>query len=226
MEDNNTFQQLERTESGGTWETTATSPKQWRAQFDRQFTNATVERVLKQTIALIAEVEAVTPWRDQLGPDDRINAAVLKLLEGSRRWDPERVELAWFLIGVITSDVSHELERLTKHKQLSLDNDGLDLDGLEQETSEAIEDERSAKCEVPREVWWSQFMLSMRLLASDDLRVLAILSAYEEGKCERRAVIQHTGLSAKQHDAAYRRLQVLAEQIDDQLRELVHAAIV
>src|SRR5688500_18039325 len=101
MDDNNTPQQLERTtEAGGVWDSTASPNRSWRVQFDRQFTNAAVERVLKQTIGLIAEVEAVTPWRDQLGADDRLNGAVLKLLDGSRRWEPDRVDLACFLFGV------------------------------------------------------------------------------------------------------------------------------
>ncbi len=227
MDDNNTLQQLERTtESGGaSWETAVPPARLWRVQFDRQFTNSTVERLLKQTIALVAEIEAVTPWRDQRGSDDRLNGAVLKLLDGSRRWEPDRVDLSGFLFGVIRSDVANEIDGRKKRQEYSLENEALDLDDLERETSEAMAEERVAKSEVPREIWWSRLMMSLRLLAHDDLRVLAILSAYEEGKCDRRAVIQHTGMSAKQHDAAHRRLLQLSQQIDDQLRELVQAAI-
>ena len=75
-----------------------------RTEFDKQLTQGVMERVLKQTIQLIAEVERKTPWRDQVGPDDRLHTAILKTLEGSRRWDPERV-------GSWRSAVRDHLER-------------------------------------------------------------------------------------------------------------------
>ncbi|MBA3404143.1 MAG: hypothetical protein H0U13_05545, partial [Gemmatimonadaceae bacterium] len=50
------------------------SPEQlWRTQFDKQVTNEMMERVLKQTIALVRRVERKTPWRDQQSQDDRMH---------------------------------------------------------------------------------------------------------------------------------------------------------
>lgn len=37
----------------------------------------------------IARMETMTPWRDMLGVDDRINTAIVKTLDGTREWDPK-----------------------------------------------------------------------------------------------------------------------------------------
>jgi hypothetical protein len=73
----------------------------WRTQFDKQVTNKIMERVLKQTIALVRRVERKTPWRDQQTEDDRLHTAIAKTLAGTLRWDPVRVDLERHLLGAI-----------------------------------------------------------------------------------------------------------------------------
>jgi hypothetical protein len=46
-----------------------------RTDFDKQLTQSVMERVVNQTDQLIAEMERRTPWRDQVGADDRLHTA-------------------------------------------------------------------------------------------------------------------------------------------------------
>src|SRR6266481_4395301 len=106
-----------------------------RTDLDKQLTQSVMERVVKQTIQLAAEIERKTPWRDQLGPDDRLHTAILKTLEGTRRWDPARVELGGHLFGIVASDISHELEHDDQFAHVSLEDDEhQDLEALQHET--------------------------------------------------------------------------------------------
>lgn len=38
--------------------------------------------------------------------EDRIHTAMAKLFDGSRTWDPTRVDLRGFLLGVVASDLT------------------------------------------------------------------------------------------------------------------------
>jgi hypothetical protein len=197
----------------------------WRTQFDRQLTDEVTERVLKQTIALIRRLERRTPWRDQLGPDDRLNSVILKMLDGRRKWDFERVDLERFLLWAIAGDLTHEIEHGKRFRHDSLDDDRLDQEELERETAESMADERVVKTEVPKEVWWSKFVDQMREHAKGDVAVLAMVDAYCAGKFERRDVMGHTRLTTKQYHAAYQRLLRVAQKIDADVLAMITQAI-
>ena len=202
------------------------SPEQlWRTQFDKQVTNKMMERVLKQTIALVRRVERKTPWRDQQTEDDRLHTAIAKTLAGTLRWDPTRVDLERHLIGAIAGDISHEIEHAVNFPHTSLDEERTDAEDLEREASNALAGTRETKHEVPKRVWWSAAMDEFRKHAGDDAGVLAIIDAYDHEKFTRRAVMEHTGMTARQYHAAYQRLMRAAQKIDEDVRALIIQAI-
>lgn len=205
---------------------TMDSPEQlWRTQFDKQVTREMMERVLKQTIALVRRVERKTPWRDQQTQDDRLHTAIAKTLAGTLRWDPVRVDLERHLLGAIAGDISHEIEHALNFPQVSLDAEHANADQLERETSEAVAGVRETKREVPKQAWWSAAMDEFRKHADGDAGVLAIVDAYGHDKLTRRAVMEHTGMSARQYHAAYQRLMRAAQKIDEDVRDLIIQAI-
>jgi hypothetical protein len=197
-----------------------------RTDFDKQLTQSVMERVVKQTMQLVAQVEKKTPWRDQLGPDDRLHAAILKTLEGTRRWDPERVDLGGHLFGIVASDISHELEHGEQFAHLSLEQDEHhSREALLQETEETL-----ARCAPndnrgPLASAWSLAMGALRDVARGEPDVLAILDAYEEGAFTKRDVMRIAKLKARAYGHAHARLVELAQTVDDETRDLILQAI-
>ena len=184
-----------------------------------------MERVLKQTMLLVRNVERKTPWRDTQTTDDRLHTAIVKTLDGTKRWDPTRIDLERHFVGAIASDISHELERAHKFRHVSLDAENKNVEELEHETSEALRGERESKDEVPKEAWWSIAMAESCRHAPDDTGVLAIIEAYGHDKLTRRDVMAHTGMTSRQYHAAYQRLVRIAQKIDDDVRDLIMQAI-
>jgi hypothetical protein len=197
-----------------------------RTEFDKQLTQAVMERVLKQTIQLIAEVERKTPWRDQVGPDDRLNTAILKTLEGSRQWDPDRVDLGGQLVGIISSDIECELRRSTKVTHLSLEDDEhQNLEELQRETEDTLARNAPTSDETPMAPVWTLVMNALRHAARDERDVLRILDAYDQGAFTKRAVMRVARMRASKYDAAFARLVELAATLDDEIREIIFQAI-
>ena len=197
-----------------------------RTDFDDQLTNRVMERVVKQTIALIAELERKTPWRDQLGPDDRLHNAILKTLEGERRWNPARVELGGQLFGIVWSDITHELEHGKKFKHVSLEDDEhQDLEALQQETDEALARTAPTSDETPLAPVWTLAMTALRDVARREPAVLRILDAYDQGAFTKRDVMRVAKLKSKVYDAAYARLIELATGVDEETRESIMQAL-
>jgi len=203
-----------------------TSPQQlWRTQFNRQLTDETMERVLKQTIALIAKVQRRTPWRDTQTPDDRLHTAIVKTLDGTLKWDPTRCDLERHFLGAIAGEISHELEHAQKFRRVSLDAERQDAEELERDASDALSGQREGKHEVPKEAWWSVVMAEFRKHSNGDAGVLAIIDAFGHDKLTRREVIEFTGMSSRKYHAAYQRLMRAAQTIDADVRDLVMQAI-
>jgi hypothetical protein len=171
----------------------------WRNTFDKQLTDEMMERVLKQTMLLVRKIERKTPWRDQQTADDRLHTAIVKTLDRTLAWDPERVDLERHFLGAIAGDLSHELEHAVEFPHVSLDDKKRGTAALKAETSEAIAASRAVKDEVPTAAFWADVMSELRKHAGEDRQVLAILDAYEHGKLVRRDVMAHTGLSSKQY---------------------------
>jgi hypothetical protein len=205
---------------------TLNSPERlWRTQFNHQLTNEVMERVLKQTMILVRKVERKTPWRDLMTADDRLHSAIVKTLERKVVWDPQRVDLERFLLGLIAGDISHELEHAARFRHASLDDETRNQELLEAATSEAMSAERVVKVDVPKHAWWSKVIAELRKHAHDDRHVLAILDAYDRGRLTRKEVMAFTGLSSKQYHAAYQRLMRAAQKVNEDVRELITQAL-
>jgi hypothetical protein len=198
----------------------------WRTEFDKQLTDEMMERVVKQTIVLVRKVERRTPWRDQQTADDRLHSAIVKMLDGSLRWEPARVDLERFLLGAIAGDISHELEHAERFRHHSLDDETRNQERLEAETSDAIAEDRVVKNEVPVRAWWSDLIAELRKHARGDRYVLAILDAFDDGKLTRREVMACTSMTSKQYHAAFQRLTRAAQKVRADVRELIAQAIV
>src|SRR4029078_12939736 len=127
-------------------------------------TQQVMERVIKQTIALVCEIERKTPWRDQLGPDDRLHTAILKTLDGTRRWYPDRVNLGGHLFGVVSSDISSELKHAGKFRHVSVQDDAHDLEALRDEVEDTLARTSPANDEVPCSAPWSIAIDALRTL--------------------------------------------------------------
>lgn len=197
-----------------------------RTDFDKQLTQSLMERVVKQTIQLVTQIEKKTPWRDQLGPDDRLHTAILKTLEGTRRWDPERVDLGGHLFGIVASDISHELEHGEQFAHLSLEQDEHhNREALLHETKEMLARSAPANDHAPLQSAWSLAMEALREVTHGEPDVLAIVGAYDEGAFTKRAVMRIAKLKARAYDHAFARLVELAQTVDDQTRDLILQAI-
>src|SRR3569833_3626946 len=99
-----------------------TTQELWRTEFDGQYTKELLRVLWKQATALAKRFHRGSPHRGrELDVEDRINTAVMKLLDGTRVWDPARVDLGDFLLGVLSSDLTAELRRAKRWPEISLD---------------------------------------------------------------------------------------------------------
>ena len=100
-------------------ETTTASQQLWGTEFDKQFTKDMLRDLHKRATALIKRYERYSPRKSTDTTDDRVDTALMKLFEGARIWDPARVDLCGFLLGVIASDLTSELRRSALAPQIS-----------------------------------------------------------------------------------------------------------
>ena len=196
-----------------------------RTDFDTQLTQPVMERVIKQTIALVGEIERKTPWRDQLGPDDRLHTAILKTLDGTRGWDPERVNLGGHLFGVVSSDISSELKHAGRFRHVSVQDDAHDLEALRDEIEDSLARTAPANDELPSSAPWSIAIDALRTLAAGERDVLSLLGAYEAGAFEKREVMRIAKLKSRAYDRAFDRLVELAQLVDEDTRTEILQAI-
>ncbi len=199
--------------------------KLWSTQFDKQLTDNLVERVLKQTTSLIKQVERDTPWRDQLGPDDRLNNIVMKLLDGKITWDPDRVNLEGLLFWAMSREITHEIRHAKTFPHVSVDDESRNQDRLEEETSAALTGQRESKREEPMEPCWSLFIGQMRVGAAGDVGVLAIIDAYTKRVTTRTEVMKLTSMSKAAYHAAYQRMVRIAKKLDPDVIATLNQAI-
>lgn len=212
------------------------TPQQlWRTEFDRQYTRDMLRLLVKRSTALTRRYERYTPYTSTDTADDRIHAALAKLLGGERTWDPNRVDLCGFLLGVIASDLTGELRRSTLAPVTSVHDRGRPReDDYSGECSEnACDDARGSIEEgwpVPfapdsSDEAWSLAMSQLRAAARDDGGGLALLACWEDGVIQRRDVIARLGWSASRYKRSYQRLLVLADTLDLSVREAICHAL-
>jgi hypothetical protein len=202
-----------------------TPERLWRTQFDNQMTEELAERLIKQTIALTRRIERGTRWRDGRGPEDRLHGAIEKTLARERVWNTDRVDLAGFLYGVISSELSIEVEHASEFPHASRDDQRINAEKIERETSDALDQMRASKEEIPKEHWWCAILAKLRQLVAEDDSASRILDAYEHGHVDRRDVLAFTKMSSRRYHGAYNRLVRAAQQADDETRALVDWAM-
>lgn len=195
-----------------------------RTDFDKQLTQEVMERVVKQTIALIADIEKKTPWRDQLGPEDRLHTAIVKTLEGTRKWEPERVDLGGHLFGAVRSDITAELEHRNNFRHLSWESGSKrDRAALREEAELTLA--RDTETVHHARPAWELAMSALRNVANDEPDVVALLGAYLDGAFTKREVMKHSRLKSRAYDRAFARLIELADTINDDQRDFILQAI-
>ena len=199
-----------------------TTQQLWRTEFDKQYTKDLIRDLTKQATALIKRYERFTPRRSTDTAQDRIDTAIMKLFDGSRAWDPARVDLCGFVLGVIASDLSSEMRRSKRFPQVSLRDRKLKL--AEEDASNSIHARRATSHEAAAGAW-SVAMDHLRELAADDKGVLALLGAYDDGVFERRDVIKLLRWAPSTYKRVYQRLLKLAEDVDQELRDAIFDAL-
>lgn len=147
----------------------------------------------------------------KLSVEQLVNSAVLGCLDGSRRWDPEAVDLAGFLRGVIRSLASSEKKKAVRAKtdargDLTLGSVG----GMHGDASGAqlIRIQDSAESELVREEGRRAILRSIEACidGDDDLRALYRV-VIEEGATKRDEIARLLGWSPSRVTAARIKLQ-------------------
>jgi hypothetical protein len=205
-----------------------TSQELWRNEYDRQLSEEMLCDLVKRATALNRRY--APRWSTDTA-QDRINAAIVKLLDGARIWDPSRVDLSGFLLGVITSDLTSERRRSKMVPQVSLDEKCNREDDYTGETcDDAIAGSTENGWPVPlaaesTDAAWTLAMDHLRKRAGNDDKVLALIGAWEEGVHQKRDVMKLLNWSASTYKRVYRRLLELAEALDDDVRESIAHAL-
>jgi hypothetical protein len=206
-----------------------TTQELWRTEFDKQFTREMLRELVKRTMALVKRYERFTPRRSTDTADDRINSALVRLLHGARIWNPSRVDLGGFLLGVVASDLTGELRRAKLAPTSSLD----EKPGHREDdyTGEPCDESGTDSHASPNEGWpapfvtrsmeeaWSLALKDLRVRAGEDAGVLGLLGAYEEGVFQKREVLALLKWSPRKYKQNYQRLVDLASAADDSVRE-------
>jgi hypothetical protein len=112
----------------------------------------------------------------------------LKTLDGTRRWDPDRVNLGGHLFGVVSSDISSELKHAGRFRHVSVQDEAHDLEALRDEIEDSLARTAPANDELPSSATWSIAIDALRTLAAGERDVLALLVAYDAGAFEKRLV--------------------------------------
>jgi len=213
------------------------TPQQlWRTAYDEQHSPELMHRLFRHVKGLIKFYRRYG-LRSTDTVEDRIHDALTKLFAGSRTWDPSRVDLFGFLAGVVTSDLSTEVERSKLARMISFDRP---TDRREDDYSgEVIEEASNAYAEklingsypVPlacesTDAAWELALAHLREYAGTEVDVLALLDAYDDGVVEKRDVMKHLRWSAYKYRRAYERLVQLASDAHPDVREAIRAGLV
>lgn len=197
-----------------------------RNSFDEQFSDDMMARLGTRVQAVIGRLEARTQWRDKSGLDERINTAVLKLLDRTRTWDPSRCALINFLYHSIRSDIWAEIEHLVKFPEARLDDEGLELSPVESATIASLESTRGTAHAAAANVF-SILVAELRELAAKakDKEVLKLVALYDEGIFERREIMLRAKWSGRRYGTIYQRMMRMAEELDEDMRDSVLDAL-
>lgn len=212
-----------------------TSQQLWRTAYDEQHTPEMMHRLFRHVKGLIRYYRRYG-LRSTDSVEDRIHDALTKLFAGSRTWDPARVDLFGFLAGVVTSDLSAEMERGTIARIVSLDRrvasreDDYTGHVVEEASTAYAEKLITSNCPVPiacesKDAAWELALAHLRERSSAEADVLKLLDTYDEGIVEKRDVMKHLRWTAYKYRRAYERLVKLANHADPDVREAIRAGL-
>lgn len=212
------------------------TPQQlWRTAYDEQHTPEMMHRLFRHVKGLIKFYRRAG-LRSTDTAEDRVHDALTKLFAESRTWDPSRVDLFGFLVGVVTSDLSAELERFKIAPMVSYDRPFASRE--DDYTGEVVEEAANAyaarliaggspvalACESTHSAW-ELALAHLRDRAASDDDVLAMIDSYDLGSIGKRDVMKRLGWSAYRYRRAYERLVRLASGADPDVREAIRAAL-
>src|SRR5262249_47429337 len=122
-------------------------------------------------------------WRGTMfpkghGPADFANQAIKKVIEGTRKWDPDKVDLETLLRGVVRGDMSHFVKKKGTHIEVSLDAIPDALRPRREEDPRTAEDEVTAEWTDELTVEWLIIEIKHRV---DQHELLPIVNAIRSG---------------------------------------------
>jgi hypothetical protein len=189
------------------------SPAAARARFDAAFTQH-----MYRDLVRYARGNCCKRGRAAyaISAEDVVHTAIEKTLDGTRTWDPARVDLAQHLRGVIASELGHAVWRIHAFPEVPVDV-VRDAGPVAAELARIAATERLARQadEEARAIALDR----LRQAACGDVGVRTLLAAYETGARNRREVIASTGMTPHQYEAALWRLMKLVRKHAEGLRE-------
>lgn len=209
----------------------------WRTEFDKQHTRDMLCLLVKRTTALIKRVGGFRSRKNTDTAEDRIHTAIVKLYDGSRVWDPTRVDLCGFLYGVVESDLESELRSGKKVPLVAIEDqkrtreDDYTGEACEESGAESrMQMEDGWQVPLTPESWHAAWYVAInnlheRAAAVGDAHVLALLGAYEEGVTQKRHVLVRLRWTSTTYKRVYQRLLDLADSIDPTVREAIVYAL-
>ena len=183
---------------------------EWLDIYLAQRTPELVEAAIKFATGQARRV-GVVRHVDDAYVDDLVEDVLDDTLTGKLTWDPERVALKKHVFDAIQSRARHAYHHALKFKPVRLDSPG-----VMRAAEAALHDEREHARAVSRVT--AAVLDALRELADDDHEVCLILGALSQLVTKRFDILKHTKLTAKQYDAARKRMRRLTEQLPANLR--------
>ena len=208
--------------------------KEWLELFERELTQSVYARVIAYADRIASKLHALE------GIDDRNYAVMLVLdaigdtVQGIRAWDPTRRSLASHLCGVVQSRIYHDTKRAQRRRHIAYhepdhaDEQTGEMSAAETEMSLRLDSDRAKPDGAVTLAELShRFCGTLRVLASNDLEVLALIESYATGCQDRADVMHRNGWSVPEFVNVRRRLNTvlghLPQELLDDARETVTA---
>ncbi len=209
MNDDNTLQQLERTE-------VITRDAAWEQAFLAQLTHDLADSVAAFAKKRAGWLLGKTKRKDDYLWRELYQDAVTDTWIGEVTWDPHRAPLDLHLKRVIRSRTSMAMRHLTQFPRVSAHAPTLDL---EHQMSEVMAVNRASERGVDLRSYVDEVIESLYQLAAGDDAIAQILDCYGRGLLDRRDILRATGMTASTHHNAKRRLLRLVELLPQDLRD-------
>jgi hypothetical protein len=208
MHEDNTHQQLERTEA-------ITRDAAWEDAFLAQLTHDLADSVAAFAKKRASWLLGKTKRKDDYLWRELYQDAITDTWTGEVSWDPQKAPLDLHLKRVIRSRTTMAMRHLTLFPRVAANAPKLEL---EHEMSDAMAaTHASERCGDLRS-YVDEVVEALYLLAAHDDEVTQVLDCYAQGYIDRRDVMSLTGMKASTHHNAVRRLLRLVDRLPHDLR--------